>query len=219
MTSVIINYWLLKWDNQLNHKILLLIDNCKAHILNVSLKHINVVFLPANATSLILPCDQGIIRALKVYYQHEMQVRILGSFEDNEEIDANELAKKTTLLETVHLLTNSGNRILADTIRNCFTHRGFCEALDEKLQIVIEPPEGMQKEEYEEWLSIDEDIPVVAILTGFEICQAVCEQDQTLKVDDSNEDKCVEGNPPTKAEMRQALDILKCCVQHRSNKF
>ncbi|GBL56323.1 hypothetical protein AVEN_62535-1, partial [Araneus ventricosus] len=26
--------------------------------------------------------------------------------------------------------------------------------------IVIEPPEGMQKEEYEEWMSIVEDIPV-----------------------------------------------------------
>ncbi|GBO32216.1 Tigger transposable element-derived protein 6, partial [Araneus ventricosus] len=38
MTSVIFNNWLLKWDNQLNHKVLLLIDNCTAHVLNVNAK-------------------------------------------------------------------------------------------------------------------------------------------------------------------------------------
>ncbi|GBM52837.1 hypothetical protein AVEN_154171-1 [Araneus ventricosus] len=29
----------------------------------------------------------------------------------------------------------------------------------------------MQKEEYEEWMSIDEDIPVAATLADLEICQ------------------------------------------------
>ncbi|GBN99690.1 hypothetical protein AVEN_61978-1 [Araneus ventricosus] len=72
------------------------------------------------------------------------------------------------------------------------------------------------KEEYEEWMSIGEGIPVAATLTDLEICQAVCEQDQALKVDDSGGDECVEENPPTNAEMRQALHILKRDVQHRS---
>ncbi|GBN01756.1 hypothetical protein AVEN_224468-1 [Araneus ventricosus] len=62
---------------------------------------------------------------------------------------------------------------------------------------VIEPPEGMQKEEYEEWMSIDEVIPVAATLTDLEICQAI-------KVDGSDGDECVEENPPTNSEMRQA---------------
>ncbi|GBM18563.1 hypothetical protein AVEN_100637-1, partial [Araneus ventricosus] len=70
----------------------------------------------------------------------------------------------------------------------------------------------MQKEEYEEWMSIDEDIPVAATLTVLEICQAI-------KVDDSDGDECVEENPPTKTEIRQALDILKRGVQHRSANF
>ncbi|GBO14666.1 hypothetical protein AVEN_208394-1, partial [Araneus ventricosus] len=64
------------------------------------------------------------------------------------------------------------------------------------------------KEEYEEWMSINEDIPVPVTLTDLEICQAVCEQDQALKVDYFNGDKCVEENRPN-ADMRQALDILK----------
>ncbi|GBM32313.1 hypothetical protein AVEN_224700-1 [Araneus ventricosus] len=40
----------------------------------------------------------------------------------------------------------------------------------------------MQKEKYEEWMSIDEDIPVAATLTDLEICQAI-------KVDDSDRDE------------------------------
>ncbi|GBN14414.1 hypothetical protein AVEN_192147-1 [Araneus ventricosus] len=65
-------------------------------------------------------------------------------------------------------------------------------------------------------MSIDEDIPVAATLTDLEICQAVCEQDQAKKVDDPNGEECVEEHPPTNAEMRPALDILKHGMQHRS---
>ncbi|GBO42402.1 hypothetical protein AVEN_36860-1, partial [Araneus ventricosus] len=56
-----------------------------------------------------------------------------------------------------------------------------------------------QKEEYEEWMPTDEDIPVAATLTDLEICQAVCEQDQAIKVDDLDGDECVEEKPPTNA--------------------
>ncbi|GBM06017.1 hypothetical protein AVEN_49405-1 [Araneus ventricosus] len=107
----------------------------------------------------------------------------------------------------------------ADTIRNCFAHGGFYEALDGKHEIVIGPPERMQKKEYEEWMSIDENIPVTATLIGLEICQAICEQYQAIKVDDSEGDECVEENPPTNTEMRQALNILKRGVQHPLTNF
>ncbi|GBM93504.1 hypothetical protein AVEN_22133-1 [Araneus ventricosus] len=64
-------------------------------------------------------------------------------------------------------------------------------------------------------MPIDEDIPLAATVADLEICQAVCEKDQAIKVDDSGGDECVEENPPKNAEMRQALDILKRGVQHR----
>ncbi|GBM88343.1 hypothetical protein AVEN_211920-1 [Araneus ventricosus] len=65
----------------------------------------------------------------------------------------------------------------------------------------------MQKEECEVWMSIDEDILVVATLTDSEICQAVCEQDQAIKVDDSEGNECFEENPPTNAEMRSGWSV------------
>ncbi|GBO01263.1 hypothetical protein AVEN_42505-1 [Araneus ventricosus] len=77
----------------------------------------------------------------------------------------------------------------------------------------------MQKEVCEEWISIDEDIPVDVTQTDLEIFQSVCEQEQAIKVDDSDGDDCIEKNPPTNAEMRQALDILKPGVQQRTTIF
>ncbi|GBL78988.1 hypothetical protein AVEN_48949-1 [Araneus ventricosus] len=62
---------------------------------------------------------------------------------------------------------------------------------------VTSPMKSKQKEEYEGWMSIDEDIPVAATQINLEICQAVCEQDQTIKIDDSDGDECVEENPST----------------------
>ncbi|GBL94668.1 hypothetical protein AVEN_83983-1 [Araneus ventricosus] len=70
---------------------------------------------------------------------------------------------------------------------------------------------------YEEYMSIDKDIPLVATLTNLEICQDVCEQDQATNVDDS--DECVEDNPSKNAEMRKALDISKRSMQRRSTNF
>ncbi|GBM40479.1 hypothetical protein AVEN_28637-1 [Araneus ventricosus] len=69
----------------------------------------------------------------------------------------------------------------------------FCETLNEKLRFIIEPSEGMLKEVYEMWLSIDEDIPVAVTLTDLEICQAVCEQDQVINIDDFISNECAEN--------------------------
>ncbi|GBL87981.1 hypothetical protein AVEN_212986-1 [Araneus ventricosus] len=77
----------------------------------------------------------------------------------------------------------------------------------------------MQKEEYEEWMSIDEDFPVAATLTDLETCQAVCQQGQAIKVDDADGDECAEENPPTNAEMRQSFNLLKRGEQHLSTNF
>nr|XP_006128720.1 tigger transposable element-derived protein 1-like [Pelodiscus sinensis] len=54
----------------LDFKILLLIDNAPAHPINLDdmCKKVKVVFLPHNMTSLIQPMDQGAISAFKAYY-------------------------------------------------------------------------------------------------------------------------------------------------------
>ncbi|GBN41988.1 hypothetical protein AVEN_169461-1 [Araneus ventricosus] len=84
---------------------------------------------------------------------------------------------------------------------------------------LIASERGTLREESEEWVSIDEDIPVAATVTDLEICQAICEQDPSINADDSHGDECIEENPPTNTEMRQAHAILKRGVQYRSTNF
>ncbi|GBL72478.1 hypothetical protein AVEN_115393-1 [Araneus ventricosus] len=81
------------------------------------------------------------------------------------------------------------------------------------------PRRACKKKSIKSGMSTDEDTPVGATLTDLEICQAVCEQYQAIKVDDSDGDECVAENLPTNAEMRQALDILKRGLQRRSTNF
>ena len=45
---IILNELLMKWDQRLERNVLLLIDNCPAHVVQVTLKHIRAAFLPAS---------------------------------------------------------------------------------------------------------------------------------------------------------------------------
>lgn len=70
MIAAIFKDWLINWDKELNRNVLLLIDNCPAHIIDcINLRHIKVIFLPTNTTLVIQPCDQCIIRTFKAYYR------------------------------------------------------------------------------------------------------------------------------------------------------
>lgn len=90
-----------------------------------------MVFLPANTTSLIQPCDQGIIRTLKDYYRSKIRKRIITLLDETLECEstsalkANDLAKKINVLEALHLANEVWNNISDVTIRNCFRHGGF----------------------------------------------------------------------------------------------
>ena len=82
MTSVIFNDWLNKWDLELKRKTVLLVDNCTAHTNSSLLKNIKVISLPANTTSLIQPCDQGIIRTFKGHCGREIRSGIIAELDD-----------------------------------------------------------------------------------------------------------------------------------------
>ena len=80
MTSVVFEEWLRKWDSRLTQskrKIVLFIDNCTAHSHVQCLQSIELIFLPPNITSEIQPCDQGIIKTLKVHYRKNMVKRLI----------------------------------------------------------------------------------------------------------------------------------------------
>ena len=65
MTKVIFRSWLIDLNRFMqyhNRKILLLVDNFSGHLMNdESFSNVNLQFLTPNTTSVLQPCDQGII--------------------------------------------------------------------------------------------------------------------------------------------------------------
>ena len=64
-----------EWVNELNKKykkenckVILIVDNCRAHPIIESLKVVELVFLPINTTSKAQPMDHGVIDSLRIKY-------------------------------------------------------------------------------------------------------------------------------------------------------
>lgn len=109
------------WDAQLkvkNRKILSFVDNRPAYTAICSLQYIELVFLPPNATSLLQPMDQGVIKSLKTQYRKLQVLRILQN------IDAGE-QRSLTVLDALLMVSEAWEKITQKTIANCFKHAGF----------------------------------------------------------------------------------------------
>ena len=64
MTSTIFTKWLVSLEKHFasqKRKVVLIVDNCPAHSSDVELTAVKLIFLPPNMTSVLQPCDQGII--------------------------------------------------------------------------------------------------------------------------------------------------------------
>lgn len=123
MNREIFGEWLLmleeKFSNE-NRNILLLLDNFSGHKIpefETSSKHVKLLFLPENTTSVTQPLDQGIISNLKVIYKRDLlnlywaQLVSPGSQSKLSEIN---------LLQAIHLLVSSWKSVEPKTIANCF---------------------------------------------------------------------------------------------------
>lgn len=82
----------------------------------VKFKHIHFVLLPSNTTSILQPCDQGIIRIIKAYYRTGMRNSVISITDANLDQEsctprAQEVAKKITVLDALHLAYEAWNVI------------------------------------------------------------------------------------------------------------
>ena len=89
MTQTIFADWLKGFDVHVRgRKVLLILDNCNAHISLpaipniVTLHNTTVLYLLPNTTSKIQPCDAGIIRNLKAYYCRQFNRLLLQHMDD-----------------------------------------------------------------------------------------------------------------------------------------
>jgi len=71
-----------------------------------------VIFLHANTTSLIQPCDLGITRTFKAHYHRAIRAGIIAELDDiQDQSEASAVAKKIFLLDTLHLVAMLWKRV------------------------------------------------------------------------------------------------------------
>ena len=220
MTGDIFRQWLKDFNRDMGRqkrKILLLIDNCSAHPQDAAdhLPNIQMEFLPPNTTSVIQPCDQGIIRNLKGLYRREVVRKIIADIDDTT-LTANEMARKLSLLDAVHLLSQAWTSVKQQTIANCYRAAGFtAETGEDPGDEIIPPPPGMDADNFASFVSHDDDIECHATPTDEEICAAWKPQPPVWKQsdvpDDYDDDEPIEPilPPVLPSEARAALTLLQ----------
>ncbi|KAJ8889244.1 hypothetical protein PR048_008742 [Dryococelus australis] len=79
-------------------EVVLFVDNCLAHPV-VTLRHVEVVFLPPNTTSVLQPLDQGIFRQVKPHFRTMMVQYLL------QKVDMGKEMVKWNVFDTTHAFT------------------------------------------------------------------------------------------------------------------
>lgn len=133
MTSIIFTEWLKKLNSMMrreNRKIMLFVDNATSHVAP-EMSNVKIEFLPPNTTSVLQPCDQGIIRAFKARYRKMLLQHIIVKM--NETSTASELIKSVDMLHAISWIVKAWNSTETDTIKKCFARCGFTNDTDTEL--------------------------------------------------------------------------------------
>lgn len=69
-------------QNNLPSKALLIVDNASSHKIDVSDDNFRIIFLPPNATALIQPLDQNVLRSTKLRYRNKLISHIISTGSD-----------------------------------------------------------------------------------------------------------------------------------------
>ncbi len=128
MTSGIFTKWLLEMDLtmvKLKKKILLVVDNCASHKVDLKLKNIELLFLPSNSTASLQPLDQGVIRSFKSYFNTRKLREILVDVEKGNSVW--ESFKKINVKNSIIHTKLVWDDVTLKTIVKCFEHAGWCE--------------------------------------------------------------------------------------------
>ena len=108
-----------------NRRILLLMDNAPCHPedLDEKFTQINVVFLPANTTSLLQPLDLGIIQAFKLKYYRCLLTHVVSKIDECS--TASEVCKSIDILQAMRWTAMAWNDVSESTVVKCFIKAGI----------------------------------------------------------------------------------------------
>ena len=187
-------------------KILLLIDNCPAHPLTEQ-SNVKVVYLPVNTTSVIQPCDAGIIRSVKAQYRKRLLRQILLHMS---EVDsASEMIKKVNVLDAIIWIMNAWTNVSSDCITKCFAKCGISKDNSAAIDISKDNLETLPEEltpllsgtTWEEFVNCDNNV----------ITFPTADVEETSEKDENEDDDNVDEETETKptVSLKVILEHLK----------
>lgn len=230
MTSDIFVKHISKWERELRkrkRKILLLIDNCSAHPEISGLKNIKIEFLPPNSTSVIQPMDQGVIRSFKSHYRKQLILMLL----DRRERMGTTKNANINVLEAIRLMNDAWEEVTSKCISNCFRKSGLSwVSEDEKTAEEEETDEeedlpqptanlGISPVEFENYVSIDDDVLTSNIPTPEDIVQQIqaeaASKNNEVEEDSDEEEECQAEPPPTYSMALECAEKLQRFLETR----
>ena len=222
MTSQIFEEWVRKLDRTMllqGRSVALTVDNCPAHPASSGLRAVQLIFLPPNTTSVLQPCDQGIIETLKTHYRKRVLRKLTASIESHGD---NKFHLKLTVLDAITMAAAAWDEVKPKTIENCFRHAGFVTSADTTTEPIkdTDAPERTEAEQLfselknaipveqsvDEYLAVDEkfqdtreEMAMEQIVTSVQDTPAVA----------ANEDDD-EGEPPLQqVSTKSALEAVE----------
>ena len=191
-------------------KVILIIDNCRAHPPADELVSGNIfaVFLPPNITSLIQPMHQGIIANIKHIYKSVFLRKLV-----NADMDVPTFQRSFDLRDAVYSIALAWKDVKSSTLQNCwhkpwptvaeeeYDFEGFDDpdslAADQvaRLQTLAtqapaaHPIRSVDSAELEEWLCLEEREPVVQEMTDENIVEMLRTPPQPVQQFSEDEEK------------------------------
>ncbi|UYV84636.1 hypothetical protein LAZ67_X002928 [Cordylochernes scorpioides] len=181
MTSYLFEKWLLNLDKKFTkekRKVILFIDNCTAHNSIPPMENVEVIFFPANMTSVIQPMDKGVIKNLKHFYRRFLVENILTG-------DSEALKIKLDVLQASRLCKKAWDQVTSETIKHCFKKAGFVkkeedeENADDIIAETMPSVDGWEDVisnptiSYDDFLNVDDDVAVCGEITDADIIAEV----------------------------------------------
>jgi len=238
MTIAIFQAWLIDFNKYISKKkrnVILLVDNAGGHNLtekwmNDNLTCVKVYYLPPNTTSVLQPCDAGIIRSFKAKYRKRVVKHLLLTIEMQDSYDLPDQK------QAIIYIQESWKKVTKETIVNCWRHTKLLgDELDfESALKLLEDDKKKDDEELREefnrfdlsrfeykpiitakkYIEIDKDIEVSESLNDKEIVDLVLENaqlesDTTDKTsNDSASVECVPLKLVTSTEVEHSYKLL-----------
>ena len=167
--------------------IVMFIDNCRAHPVNLSFSNVKIIFLPENTTSVLQPMDAGIIKCFKGYYRTRA-ARFLIKWNEQNQFGDKLKQNAIQFYQAIEMAVSSWGDVTSKTISNCFRHCGFyrskcsIEVIDneyDEFKLIDEQFKRVVKEEsvdLETFVAIDNNLSVSGLLNEIILPEPEVEQ-------------------------------------------